>query len=203
MRFKYFLLSLMLFCGGSLFAQGASLDVGDKELRFTISDGSFGGAGQGGPQSSADIANRSEANRFIVFNFGYRKQLSESTRFGADLGFTSAKSNLKVVDQTTSGVFKESDLYFIVLPSAEFTFAKERGIEFYGGVGLGARFCVASFDRVKGPETIAAPDNAVKVSVAWQANLFGIRYSWERLTGFASMGIGTQGLLSFGVARKF
>ena len=190
---------------GGMAAEGVPAE-GAHEIRVSISDGlplsitSFLGMGL------ADIfvgARRTDSQSSGVMSVGYR-YVTSRIRAGIDLSVIGISSKL-VYDDEVEPSAKEHVTYFMVLPTAEFTYYRHAAIEVYGTAAVGVNLSHKGYKGMNGGgERVAAQDDAYLSSdFAFQINPIGLRLGSARIAGFIEAGLGYKGFVTVGTSYRF
>ena len=167
---------------------------------LTLGGASFWGMGLGDVITGTE---RSDQKSTGVFGIGYRYALSQRFKLGMDLGL--AKVTSKVTSKPDkSPSYKEKELNFLVLPTAEFVYFRRSLVQLYGSASAGVDFSrhYETGLTEKGKE-LAQKDSKFRTDFAYHVNPIGIRIGNSRIGGFVEAGLGYKGFVSAGLSLGF
>jgi len=131
---------------------------------------------------------RAESDFSMLTVLGYRYQIAQTIRIGADLGYQGRSYSSSRVNEFAAAV------------STDFTYSKGRAIEFYGIVSVGYRIHTGKFDYSDRP---VSQEMRGANKVIYQINPIAMRVGNGLISGFAELGWGYRGLATIGIANKF
>ena len=216
MKMKFFALSVLMFAGVNFVsAQSKTKDFIDNDnnkhdIRISVSDGTTQGSvdilGMG-IEEAVTGSKRTDSKYSMVYGLGYRYSLNRF-RIGADLGFGNSSSKLTLAGQNSPSI-KESDLRFLVLPTAEFVYFKRRFVELYGTAAAGVSFDrhsespLSDGKQAKSGAQQGSSKTNLTTGFAYQVNPIALRVGNNRVGGFIEAGLGHKGFVSASVSFKF
>lgn len=175
------------------------------EIRAGISDaaGIVIGEGLGNALSNAIISGftgvkikDNKSKTLGMFELGYRYQLSDRVKIGADLSYLQIDRSYQTTIAETTTRYTRRGEYLLVLPTAEFAYIKTPLLTFYGtaaaGVLTGRDKELSSGKRYGGNS----------LSFAFQVNPVGLRVG-KKIGAFAELGYGYKGIATAGVSLRF
>ena len=207
---KYLTIAIFtLFGPWTVQAQTTESPVKEKvtkhSLRFTVSDGttlsgaSFWGIGL------ADVVmgnRRVDQDATGVYALGYRYHLGRF-RLGFDAGVAKVSSKLILNGDETPSV-KEREWNVLVLPAVDFVYFERNFFELYGSAAVGIN---VTRHTEKGMTPLGEQYRQKKAShgtsLAYQANLIGVRVRKNHFGGFIEAGVGYRGFVTAGVTFDF
>lgn len=206
MKHKLFALSLCTGLGlAGAHAQSAETDDRRHEIRLAGSDGST--------LASIDIlgvsiaptpsdGRRTDEKCSGVFGLGYRYDLGRF-RVGADIGFASVTATVVATDAEKTAR-RETELNFLILPTAELVYFKKGCIELYSSAALGVDISRTDGKTAGGEGATAAHRKTDLASeIAFQINPIAVRVGNDCVAGFVEAGFGYKGFGTAGVSLRF
>lgn len=138
-----------------------------------------------------------------AFGLGYRYSIN---RFGlgADVSYIGYRNDIRIQKDNPID-FRVNENYFVVLPTADFTYFKSGILRLYGGVGVGAMVGLKSQKSLTNDGKEYLKTNAYdknSVNLAFQVNPIAIRLGNDRIGGFLEAGFGMKGLVNVGLSLK-
>ena len=144
---------------------------------------------------------RTDENYSLVYGFGYRYSLGRF-KVGTDLGFSTSNSKLALAGEQAPSL-KESNVNFMILPTAEFVYYKRGLFELYGMAAAGVNLSRHKETALTDAGKKAAKKADLSTSFAYQVNPIALRVGNDRIGGFVEAGLGNKGFLTAGVSLKF
>lgn len=136
----------------------------------------------------------SNEKAFGMLSVGYRYAVSNRFSLGADLSYANASSDMK--NKSTNQITHRKSNFYMVLPTAKYSYVKRGIIDFYGTVASGAILAKGS-DR-----TDQAKITTNEVIFAFQVNPLGLRIGKD-WGGFLEVGYGFKGIVALGASYRF
>ncbi|WP_031289860.1 outer membrane beta-barrel protein [Sphingobacterium sp. IITKGP-BTPF85] len=136
----------------------------------------------------------SNEKAFGMLSAGYRYALSNRFSIGADLSYANASSDMK--NKSTNEITYRKSNFYMVLPTAKYSYVKRGIIDFYGTVASGAILANGS-DRTDHEKTTTND----KI-FAFQVNPLGLRIGKD-WGGFLEAGYGFKGIIALGASYRF
>lgn len=201
--------SIIMIAIGVMFSASVKAQTGKHEIRISYSEGSsvklkdevLGGfadviAGALLPGSNTYV--QKDSRQIGVFGLGYRNQITERLKVGADLGYMKSDQTFspKAGTKDNTGDIKKTQHFFIAMPVAEYSYIKTPWLNFYGSAAAGINL-TSSTERKNGR---AAKDN--KLGFAYQVSPAGLRVG-KKLAGFVEVGYGNKGIVTAGISFGF
>ncbi|MEJ5145539.1 MULTISPECIES: porin family protein [unclassified Sphingobacterium] len=136
----------------------------------------------------------SNEQAFGMLSAGYRYALSNRFSIGADLSYANASSDMK--NKSTNEITYRKSNFYMVLPTAKYSYVKSGIIDFYGTVASGAILANGS-DRTDHEKTTTND-----IIFAFQVNPLGLRIGKD-WGGFLEAGYGFKGIFALGASYRF
>ncbi|MEN5053888.1 hypothetical protein [Sphingobacterium kitahiroshimense] len=136
----------------------------------------------------------SNEKAFGMLSAGYRYALSNRFSIGADLSYANASSDMK--NKSTNEITYRKSNFYMVLPTAKYSYVKRGIIDFYGTVASGAILANGS-DRTDHEKTTTND-----IIFAFQVNPLGLRIGKD-WGGFLEAGYGFKGIFALGSSYRF
>ncbi|MCS3554170.1 MULTISPECIES: hypothetical protein [unclassified Sphingobacterium] len=136
----------------------------------------------------------SNEKAFGMLSTGYRYAVSNRLSIGADLSYANASSDMK--NKSTNEITYRKSNFYMVLPTAKYSYIKRGIIDFYGTVASGAILTNGS-DRIDQEKTTTND-----VIFAFQVNPLGLRIG-KNWGGFLEAGYGFKGIVALGASYRF
>jgi len=136
----------------------------------------------------------SNEKAFGMLSTGYRYALSNRFSIGADLSYANASSDMK--NKSTNEITYRKSNFYMVLPTAKYSYVKRGIIDFYGTVASGAILANGS-DRTDHEKTTTND-----IIFAFQVNPLGLRIGKD-WGGFLEAGYGFKGIFALGASYRF
>jgi len=136
----------------------------------------------------------SNEKAFGMLSAGYRYALSNRFSIGADLSYANASSDMK--NKSTNEITYRKSNFYMVLPTAKYSYVKRGIIDFYGTVASGAILANGS-DRTDHEKTTTND-----IIFAFQVNPLGLRIGKD-WGGFLEAGYGFKGIFALGASYRF
>lgn len=147
---------------------------------------------------------KTDQKTYGSYGIGYR-YMHNRFGLGADISYIGLRNDVKLASGNPTD-FRVNKNYFIVLPSADFTYIKSGIFKLYGGVGLGA---MVGLKNQKSLTTDGADYlkntklDKTDAFLAYQINPLGIRLGNDRIGAFLEAGYGIKGVVNVGLSLKF
>lgn len=126
----------------------------------------------------------------LSYGYRFKKWLDLSAAFSYCASF------YKAYDYADDSLFKRGGEHFLTLmPKVRFTWVNSKWVRMYSSLALGATYNTGDFNDYTG-------GSSPSIYPAIQISPLGIAVG-RSLFGFAELGIGTQGLLQFGLGYRF
>lgn len=136
----------------------------------------------------------SNEKAFGMLSAGYRYAVSNRFSIGADLSYANASSDMK--NKSTNEITYRKSNFYMVLPTAKYSYVKRGIIDFYGTVASGAILANGS------DKTDQAKTTTNDVIFAFQVNPLGLRIGKD-WGGFLEAGYGFKGIVALGASYRF
>jgi hypothetical protein len=136
----------------------------------------------------------SKTSSFGNIGLGYRNQMTNRIRVGADITFQQEKT--EITDKDNKIIQKTNSRYIMVMPTFSFSYAKTAWIDFYGEAAAGA----VLDDHTQTGGTNTTSQNTI--DFAFQINPIGLRVG-KKIGGFLEAGFGYRGFVNLGLNYKF
>lgn len=136
----------------------------------------------------------SNEKAFGMLSAGYRYAVSNRFSIGADLSYANASSDMK--NKSTNEITYRKSNFYMVLPTAKYSYVKRGIIDFYGTVASGAILANGS------DKTDQAKTTTNDVIFAFQVNPLGLRIGKD-WGGFLEAGYGFKGIFALGASYRF
>ncbi len=146
------------------------------EFRLAASDGLTLGVANVFGMGLADAllgSKRTDEKSTLVYGVGYRYAIKRF-RVGADIGFAQVSSKLTLAGDKTPS-YKERELNFLVLPTAEFVYYKRKLVELYGSAAAGVNFIRHSETGLTDIGKRNAKKDSSSQAFAYQVNPIAVR----------------------------
>lgn len=147
---------------------------------------------------------KTDMKTYGSYGIGYRYEHNR-LGIGADISYIGLRNDVKLAAGNPTD-FRLNENYFIVLPSADFTYFKSGIFKLYGGVGLGAMVGIKNQKSLTTDGGDYLKNNKLDKNgayLAYQINPLGVRIGSERIGAFVEAGYGVKGLVNVGLSLKF
>lgn len=196
---------MSVFMSGAVMAQGFDGQMTNKHefrvgysdaIPLTIASGLSEALGQTLVAGINDSKIKTLNSKSIGFlEAGYRYQISDRFKVGADVGFMNENRTVTYTKNgtTKADTTKSTTRYVTVLPNVQFSYIKTAIIDFYGSASVGVIFAQTSYKNMN--------TRGNNTGFAFQVNPVGIRVG-KKLGGFLEAGFGYKGLINAGLSLK-
>ncbi|MET0573612.1 MAG: hypothetical protein ABWZ79_19495 [Pedobacter agri] len=194
---------------GVMFSATVKAQTGKHEIRISYSEGSsvklkedfaegFAKALVISLIPAADNYVQKSNKQLGVFGLGYRNQITDRFKVGADLGYMKSEQTFspKAGTKDNTGDIKKTQHLFIAMPVAEYSYIKTPWLNFYGSAAAGIN--LASSTESKNGKIVK--EN--KLGFAYQVSPAGLRIG-KKLAGFIEVGYGNKGIVTGGISYGF